>query len=126
TNIIGEAVSRFSRVKVLALCDGGKHDAFHVAEILGYKASEVEFMAFGLNHATWSTRFTIAGKDGVAMMNEAYSRVLADTQIESKTKRMFRLARRYGSLPNEYMQYYYYPEETVGEASQAKMTRAEV
>src|SRR4051812_48719023 len=33
TNIIGEAVSRFSGVKVLALCDGGKHDAFHVAEI---------------------------------------------------------------------------------------------
>lgn len=126
TNIIGEAVSRFSRVRVLALCDGGKHDAFHVAEILGYKSSDVEFMAFGLNHATWSTRFTIAGKDGVEMMNEAYDRVLADPEIENKTKRMFRLARRYDSLPNEYMQYYYYPEETVREASEAKMTRAEV
>jgi 6-phospho-beta-glucosidase len=126
TNIIGEAVSSFSQVKVLALCDGGKHDAFHVAEVLGYKASEVEFMAFGLNHATWSTRFTIAGKDGVALMDEAYDRVLADPQIDNKTKRMFRLARRYGRLPNEYMQYYYYPEETVRDASEAKMTRAEV
>src|SRR3954464_11507385 len=42
TNIIGEAVSRFSPVKVLALCDGGKHDAFQVAAILGRPPTEVE------------------------------------------------------------------------------------
>jgi 6-phospho-beta-glucosidase len=126
TNIIGEAVSCYSNVKVLALCDGGKHDAFHVAEVLGYRADDVEFMALGLNHATWSTRFTIAGRDGVEMMDEAHDRVLADPNVNSKTKRMFRLARRYGRLPNEYMQYYYYPEETVREAQEAKMTRAEV
>src|SRR5438067_8097735 len=43
TNIIGEAVSRFSSVKMLALCDGGKHDAFNVAGVLGYRPDEVEF-----------------------------------------------------------------------------------
>ena len=126
TNIVGEAVSRFSRVKVLALCDGGKHDAFHVADVLGYKASDVDFMGLGLNHATWSTRFTIAGNDAIEMMSEAHDRVLSDPNIDNGTRRMFRLARRYGRLPNAYMQYYYYPEETVREASEAKMTRAEV
>ncbi|MEO8286071.1 MAG: glycoside hydrolase [Chloroflexota bacterium] len=126
TNIIGEAVSCFSSVKVLALCDGGKHDAFHVAELLGYTAKEVEFFAYGLNHATWSTRFTIAGEDGIEMMDAAHDRIVADPNVGNTTKRMFRLARRYGRLPNYYMQYYYYPEETVKEASDAEMTRAEV
>ncbi len=126
TNIIGEAVSRFSRVKVLALCDGGKHDAFHVAEQLGRNARETEFMGYGLNHATWSTRFTIGGEDGVELMAREHDRVIGDPYVPSKVKRMFRLAKRYGRLPNEYMQYYYFPEETLHEANAAKMTRAEV
>lgn len=126
TNIIGEAVSRFSPVKMLALCDGGKHDAFNVVQLLGHSAEEVEFMAFGLNHATWSTRFTIAGEDGIEMMAAAYDRIMRDPGVPNKMKRMFRLARRYGRLPNEYMQYYYFPEETVREAREASMTRAEV
>ncbi len=126
TNIIGEAVSRFSNVKVLALCDGGKHDAFHVAEQLGHSATETEFMAYGLNHATWSTRFTIAGTDGVELMAREHSRVINDPHVPGKVKRMFRLAMRYGRLPNEYMQYYYFPEETLSEARAANITRAEV
>lgn len=125
TNIIGEAVSRYSRVKVLALCDGGKHDAFYVAGQLGHSAAETEFMAYGLNHATWSTRFTIAGEDGIEMMARDLTRVLDDQAIPNKFKRMFRLAMHYGRLPNEYMQYYYFPEETLREAQAAPMTRAE-
>lgn len=126
TNIIGEAVSRFSHVKVLALCDGGKHDAFNVAERIGHSASEVEFMGYGLNHATWSTRFTIAGDDGIEMMAREYDRIVGDPRVAGKVKRVFRLARRYGRLPNEYLQYYYFPEETLAEAKAANMTRAEV
>ena len=124
TNIIGEAVNRFSNVKVLALCDGGKHDAFHVAELLGYSAQDVEFWGLGLNHATWSTRFTIAGRDGIEMMDEAYDRVLADPSVSNGTKRAFRLARIYRRLPNDYMQYYYFPEETFAQAQAAPLTRA--
>ena len=125
TNIVGEAVSRFSRVKMLALCDGGKHDAFNVARILGHAPEETEFLGLGLNHATWSTRFTVASKDGIELMWQAYERVLSDPEVPGKWKRMFRLARRYGRLPNEYLQYYYFPEETLAEAQAAPKTRAQ-
>jgi 6-phospho-beta-glucosidase len=126
TNIIGEAVSRFTKVKVLALCDGGKHDAFQVAQALGYGPGEVEYLGLGLNHATWSTRFTIGGEDGVEMMMRAYGRVIEDPNVPNKLKRMFKLAKRYGRLPNEYLQYYYFPEETLAEARAAPKTRAQV
>ena len=126
TNIIGEAVSRFSGVKMLALCDGGKHDAFSIAETLGYKPQDVDFWGLGLNHATWSMRFTIAGEDGIALMERAYPRIIEDPGVSNKIKRMFRLAMRYGKLPNEYMQYYYYPEEMLVEALNNPLTRAQV
>src|SRR4051812_7930197 len=126
TNIVGEAVSRFSRVKVLALCDGGKADAFHAAHVLGHPAAEVEFYGLGLNHATWSTRFAVAGRDGISVMQEGSADVLSDPGIPNSVKRMFRLALRYGRLPNHYMQYYYYPEETLAEAAAAPKTRAQV
>lgn len=126
TNIIGEAVTRFSQVKTLALCDGGKHDAYHAASVLGFPEGEVEFYGLGLNHATWSTRFTIAGRDGAEMMTRSLDKVLGDPNVASGTKRMFRLAARYGRLPNHYMQYYYFPEDTLAEATSAPRTRAQV
>jgi 6-phospho-beta-glucosidase len=127
TNIIGEAVSRYTKLNVLALGDGGKHDAYHIAGLLGYRPDQVEFRGLGLNHATWSTRFLLDGQDGIALLREAAPRLLADESIIPKTKRMIRLALRYNRLPNEYMQYYYYPQETVAEARAAAAghTRAE-
>src|SRR5207237_5213522 len=103
------------QVKVLALCDGGKHDAFTAASLLGHSAEEVEFYGLGLNHATWSTRFTIAGEDGAKMIEESCDRIVADPSVPAKFKRRFRTGARHGRLPNEYMQYYYFPEETVSE-----------
>ncbi|MEZ4837128.1 MAG: hypothetical protein R2873_34885 [Caldilineaceae bacterium] len=40
-------------------------------------------------------------------------------------KRQFLLATAYGRLPNSYMQYYYFREETVAEAQAAPQTRAQ-
>jgi 6-phospho-beta-glucosidase len=127
TNIIGEAVSRYTRLKILALCDGGKHDAYHAARWLGYAPEQVEFRGLGLNHATWSTRFVVDGQDGVALLREAAPRLLAAGGLDAKERRMLRLALRYGRLPNEYLQYYYYPQETLAEARTAARgrTRAE-
>ncbi len=42
----------------------------------------------------------------------------------AKVKKIFRLAKRYDRLPNEYMQYYYFPEERLSEAQEVRMTRA--
>jgi 6-phospho-beta-glucosidase len=51
---------------------------------------------------------------------------MARAEVSNRVKRQFRLARDYGRLPNSYMQYYYYREETVAEAQAAPQTRAEI
>ena len=94
--------------------------------MLGYRPDEVEFFGLGLNHATLVNAFHYCGPDGIALMEHAYDRVLNDPLVSNKLKRTFRLAKRYGRLPNEYMQYYYFPEETVNEALAAPLSRAEV
>jgi 6-phospho-beta-glucosidase len=124
-NIIGEAVSHFTRVRSLALSDDSRRDAYRVAGWMGYPREEVEYLGLGLNHATWSIRFTIAGMDGVQTMEHAHNRLLANPKVPNKVKRMFRLAARFGRLPSEYMQYYYFPEETLQECLETPVTRAE-
>jgi 6-phospho-beta-glucosidase len=124
-NVIGEAVSRFTHVKALSLSDDGRRDAYTVAGWMGYPQEEVDYLGLGLNHATWSIRFTIAGMDGVQTMESAHNRVIANPKIPNKVKRMFRLAARFGRLPSQYMQYYYFPEETLQEQTEAPVTRAE-
>lgn len=126
TQIVAEAVTHFSAVPCIAICDQSRDDAKHLRHALATPEAEIELESIGLNHATWSTRFTIDGEDGVGVMMRHYDDVMAQRDVSSRVKRQFRLTREFGRLPNSYLQYYYYREETVAEAQAAPKTRAEV
>lgn len=125
TQIVAEAVTHFSRVPCIAICDQSQDDARKLRHALDMPAAAIELESIGLNHATWSTRYTIDGEDGVAVMMRHYNAVLARDDVSARVKRQFRLAREFGRLPNSYLQYYYYREETVAEAQAGPQTRAE-
>lgn len=78
-----------------------------------------------MNHATWSTKFTIDGEEGVQVMALHADEVIARPDVSERVKRQFRLAREYGRLPNSYLQYYYYRDETLAEAQAAPQSRAQ-
>jgi len=125
TNIITEAVSRFTDIQVIGLCDQHRSDAKRVVETLGLHPQSVDYWAAGPNHATWSTRFIADGEDLLPKILEAAEEVEADSHIPPTVRRMFRLARAYGRVPCKYLQYYYFPEETVEEARAQGYTRAQ-
>jgi len=125
TQIVAEAVTHLSRVPCIAICDQSQDDARKLRYALDLPEAVIELESIGLNHATWSTRFTIDGEDGVAVMLRHYDAVLARADVPARVKRQFRLTREYGRLPNSYFQYYYYREETVAEALAEPQTRAE-
>jgi 6-phospho-beta-glucosidase len=125
TQIVAEAVTHFSDVPCISICDQSKDDAKKLRHALNMPEAVIELESIGLNHATWSTRFTIDGEDGVTVMMDNYDAVMARDDVSDRVKRQFRLTREYGRLPNSYMQYYYYREETVAEAKAAKLTRAQ-
>ena len=68
----------------------------------------------------------IDGQDGVQIMLDGFDRVMARDYVSARVKRQFRLTRDYGRVPNSYLQYYYYREETLAEAKASPKTRAEV
>ncbi len=126
TQIVAEAVTHFSAVPCISICDQTNDDRGKILHALDLSNATVEIESIGLNHATWSTQFTIDGEDGVAMMIRNCDRVLARPDVSNRVKRQFQLTREYGRVPNSYLQYYYYREETVAEAQAEPKTRAQV
>lgn len=125
TQIVAEAVTHFSDVPCISICDQTRDDQQKILQALSMPDAVVELESVGLNHATWSTHFTINGEDGLTLMLRHYHAVMARSDISSRVKRQFRLAAEYGRLPNSYLQYYYYREETIAEAKAAPLTRAQ-
>ena len=125
TQIVAEAVTHFTDVPCISICDQSKDDSHKILHALDMPDADLILESVGLNHATWSTRFTINGENGVDVMMRHYDAVMAREDVSNRVKRQFRLTREYGRLPNSYLQYYYYREETVAEAQAADQTRAE-
>lgn len=126
TQIVAEAVTHFSDIPCISICDQTKDDQRKILDAIGIQPESVVLESIGFNHATWSTHFTIDGEDGITIMNRHYDKVMDNPNIDNRLKRQFKLAREYNRLPNSYMQYYYYREETVAEAQASPKSRAQV
>lgn len=126
TQIVAEAVTHFSDVPCISICDQTKDDSGKILHALNLPDAHIHLESIGVNHATWSTHFSINGQDGVDLMLRHFDAVMAREDITNRVKRQFKLTREYGRVPNSYMQYYYFREETVAEAQAAPKTRAEV
>lgn len=125
TQIVAEAVTHFSDVPCISICDQTDDDRHKILHAMNMTPEAVTLESIGLNHATWSTRFTIDGQDGVELMIRHCDDVLARSDVSNRVKRQFILTREYGRVPNSYMQYYYFKEETVTEAQNSPKTRAQ-
>ncbi len=125
TQIVAEAVSRYTDVPCISICDQTDDDRVHLAAALDVTPSEIELESVGVNHATWSRHCRIQGQDGVQRMIAENERVQARDDVSDRTKRQFELTVRFGQVPNSYLQYYYFPERTVAEATAAPRTRAQ-
>lgn len=125
TNIVTEAVFRFTPIKVVGLCDQSQGDKRRIAHALGLDVSRLNYEACGLNHATWSTSFTVDGEDGIPMLLDHTQDILGDPETPLPVKRMFRLIQWFRRVPNRYWQYYYFHEEMIREAREDEFCRAE-
>jgi 6-phospho-beta-glucosidase len=92
---------------------------------LNQPGATVRLESIGLNHATWSTVLEINGEDGIEVIRRNIESILSRGDVSGRVKRQCQLALEYGRLPNSYMQYYYYPRETVAAAKAAPLTRAQ-
>jgi 6-phospho-beta-glucosidase len=125
TQMVTEAVLRHSRARIIGLCDQHAGDLAVVGAWAGIDPRRFRPDWYGLNHATWTTRLVVEGRDVLPELHARLCQTPDDRLPEGQMRYAFRLFRQFGALPNAYLRYYYFHDELVRQARLAPLTRAE-
>ena len=120
-NIVAQAISDHSPVRVVSLCEGPIVFPREIAELADLDPAKVRAVMLGLNHACWSAE---AEYDGQPMIPLLARRLQAGIENDW-ARRWITLAVQMNSLPASYMKYYYYEHEMLGELREKATTRAQ-
>ncbi|MGW7001711.1 6-phospho-beta-glucosidase [Streptomyces sp. NPDC054933] len=120
--MVTEAMQRVLGERVVGICDSPVGLVRRAARAAGVDPDAVSYDYVGLNHLGWLRRLESGGRN---LLPE----LLADPQALGSFEegRLFgaEWLGALGSLPNEYLLYYYFTRETLSAARAAKATRGE-
>ena len=118
--LVTEAMSRVLGDRVIGICDSPVGLGRRVARVLGADPDDVWIDYVGLNHLGWLRGLRVAGRDQLP-------RLMADSGLLGSFEegRLFGVEwlRSLGSVPNEYLHYYYFNREAVHAYQRAERTR---
>ena len=125
SGIITEAVSKYSKIKVIGLCNGPITTYKKINEIMGLNENEVFYDYFGLNHLGFIRRIFAGGKD---MSRELFPKILSHERVSEMLGHSFnkRHALAMGVLPVGYLQYYLHEKEKTAELCAQAKSRGEL
>lgn len=124
-NIVAEAVTHHSSIRIVSLCEGPIYFRNEIAETAGLDPALLTAPMAGLNHGCWSVEASYGGADPMPLFEDAWSRLRDDPSVEPRRRRQLQLAVRMGAIPADYFQYYYFRDEVVAELRAKPTTRAE-
>lgn len=124
-NIVAQAVSLYSDVPVVSLCEGPIVFPEELAAGAGLEPGKMDATMVGLNHACFSVRHEYDGLPALPVLERALERLLREGSPDRETIRRLELAVTLGTIPASYMKYYYYRDEILEELRNKPTTRAE-
>ena len=124
-NIVAQAVSLYTDVPVVSLCEGPIVFPEELAAGAGLEPKKINATMMGLNHACWSVDATYDGQDAIAVLERELERMLNENSDDRETIRRLEMAVTLGSIPASYMKYYYYRDEILNELQSKPTTRAQ-
>ncbi|MCC6315168.1 MAG: glycoside hydrolase [Thermomicrobiales bacterium] len=124
-NIVAQAVTQYTDTPIVSLCEGPLIYPAEVVEAAGLDPDKADVASIGLNHASWSVRQTYDGEDLIPLLTAAWQQREDDPTLRPGIRRMWELAVLYGSLPTEYMQYYFFEREMLEYLRNKPTTRAQ-
>jgi 6-phospho-beta-glucosidase len=124
-NVVAEAITHHSPVKVVSLCEGPIYFAHEIAESAGLDPERLHVTMVGLNHGCWGVEQDYDGNDLVPHLEEAWERRRDDPTLEPRRRRQLQLAVTMGAVPADYFEYYYFTEDVLSELRAKPTTRAE-
>lgn len=126
-NIVAQAVTTNSPITCISLCEGPLIHPGEITRAAGLDPTRLDVRSIGLNHASWSIRHDYDGENIMPLLTEAWEQmqIRHDETIRASTRRMLQIAVALGSIPSEYMQYYYFTGEVLAELQAKPTTRAQ-
>jgi 6-phospho-beta-glucosidase len=124
-NIVAEAVTHHSPVKIVSLCEGPIYFADEIAGSAGLDAARLHVTMVGLNHGCWGVEHDYDGQDPLPLLEAAWERRRDDVTLEPSRRRQLQLAVAMGAVPADYFEYYYFTDEVLAELRAKPTTRAE-
>jgi 6-phospho-beta-glucosidase len=124
-NIVAEAVSHYSSIPVVSLCDGPLGFARAVVRSAGLDPDRLESVMAGLNHTCWTVTHRYDGQDVIPLLAQAAARESRQPTLPAVSRGMLDLAATVGSIPSGYLRYYYFRDQMLEELRSAPRTRAE-
>lgn len=124
-NIVSQAVSLYSSVPVVSLCEGPIVFPREIAAGAGLDPAKMDARMIGLNHACWSVKQTYDTRDVIPVLEQALERLLSEDSNDRETIRRLEMAVTLGAIPASYMKYYYYRDEILDELRTKPTTRAQ-
>lgn len=120
--MVTEAMSNVLGERVIGICDSPVGLVKRAARAVGADPDRVEYDYVGLNHLGWLRALRLDGRD---LMAELLADGQALTSFEEGKLFGAPWLRALGSLPNEYLHYYYFRRETLRSVHEAAQTRGE-
>jgi 6-phospho-beta-glucosidase len=124
-NIVAEAVTHHSPMKIVSLCEGPIYFSNEIARSAGLDPARLETTMVGLNHGCWSVEASYDGEDPFPLFDDAWERRKDDPSFDPPLRRQLQLSVRMRSIPADYFQYYYFREDVLAELRAKTTTRAE-
>lgn len=125
TNIVTDAVLRYTDARIIGLCDQWVGDTEVWAELLGLPVEGLEIDWIGTNHGTWAERVRLDGEQIDILPRLANLVPAGKATPHRDPARMADLGKALGLLVNSYCKYYFFHDEVVRELREKGRTRAE-
>jgi len=124
SGIITEAISKYSSITVVGLCNGPITTFKRTNEIMGWDDKDVFYDYFGLNHLGFIKGIFLNGRD---ITNDAFEKILSHDRCDHMLGYAFnkKHSLALGVLPVGYLQYYYHQQEIYEKLAAQEKTRGE-
>ena len=124
-NIVAEAITHHSPIKIVSLCEGPLYFTSEIAESAELDPARLTSTMVGLNHGCWSVGASYDGADPMPLIEAAWERRKDDSALAPHRRRQLQLAAAMGAIPADYFQYYYFRDQILAELRAKPTTRAE-
>jgi len=125
TNLVTDAVMRYSGARIVGLCDQHVGDLDLWAGLLGWPSERLEADWLGLNHATWAERLRLDGAEVGAELTRRLAGLAPPAGAGVAVRQLVELAQALELLPSSYARYYFFHDDVLAELRARPTTRAQ-